>query len=169
MIKHISMNSEERESKEANRFFVSVVERVLRRDPLLLPYFEDGLFKLIDKPDDDFMWFKPGISPGIRAFILERVQIVLGNKPEEGDEEASWLWEEREKVKGRLENDQELFPYILTEALMIRNSADGFKIEIDPDIPDDEAMGIIARIREILTRDFDLHLEPEEPEETGRE
>ena len=44
------MNQEEREYREENRYFVAVVERVLRRDPLLLPYFEDGVFKLVDRP-----------------------------------------------------------------------------------------------------------------------
>lgn len=163
------MHPEEREFNEENRFIVTVVERVLRRDPLLHPYFEDGVFRLIDKPDDDFMWFKTGISDGVRSFILERVQIVLGEKPEAGDEAARWLWEEREKVRKQLETDPELFPYILAETLTIRNSADGFKIEIDPAVPDDEAAELNSRIAEVLARHFGLIAEPEDLEECDPE
>jgi hypothetical protein len=163
------MNQEEREYREENRYFVAVVERVLRRDPLLLPYFEDGVFKLVDNPSDEFMWFKPGITPEIREFILERVEEVLGQKPGEGDEDANWLWEEREKVKRQLENDQELFPYILSEALVIRNSVDGFKIDIATDLPDDEARILNNRIHEILVLDFGLDPEFNEPEKDDPE
>ncbi len=163
------MNQEEREYREENRYFVAVVERVLRRDPLLLPYFEDSVFKLVDKPVDEFMWFKPGITPAIREFILERVEEVLGEKPGEGDEDANWLWEEREKVKRELENDQEIFPYILSEALIIRNSVDGFKIEIATDLPDDEAVILNTRIREILVLDFGLDPEFSEPDKDDPE
>jgi len=163
------MNKEEREYREENRYFVTVVERVLRRDPLLLPYFEDGVFKLVDSPDDDFMWFKPDITSGIREFILNRVEEVLGEKPGEGDEDAIWLWEEREKVKKQLENDQDIFPYIYSGALVLRNSVDGFKIDIATDLPDAEAGMLNNRIHEILVLDFGLAPEFSEPDKDDPE
>ena len=163
------MNQEEREYREENRYFVTVVERVLRRDPLLLPYFEDGIFKLIDDPGNEFMWFKPGITPVIREFILERVEVVLGENPGEEDEDAIWLWGERERVKKRLEDDQELSPYIFSEALVIRNSVDGFKIDIDTDLTDNEVGILNDRIREILVLDFGLNPEFSKPEKDDPE
>lgn len=163
------MNPEEREYKEENRYFIAVVERLLRRDPLLLPYFEDGIFNLVDNPKDEFMWFKSGISPGIQEFIMDRVEVVLGEKPGEGDEDAIWLWKERERVKEHLENDHELFPYILSEALVIRNSVDGFKIEIATDLPDDEAIILNIRICDLLVLDFGLDPEFSEPKKADPE
>ncbi|MEA1926811.1 MAG: hypothetical protein U9N73_01285 [Candidatus Auribacterota bacterium] len=163
------MKPEDINYKEENRYFVAVVERVLRSDPLLLPYFEDGLFKLIDKPEDEFMWFKPGISPDIQEFILDRLEEVLGENPGEADEDANWLWKEREKVKDQLENDPVIFPYIITEALLIRNSVDGFKIEIATDLPDEEAAILNNRIQEILVLNFGLDPEFSEPEKEDPE
>ena len=163
------MNLEEQEYIEENRYFITVVERVLRSDPLLLPYFEDGVFKLVDSPNDEFMWFKSDISSEIQEFISDRVEEVLGEKPGEGDEDAIWLWEEREKVKKQLEHDQDIFPYIYSGALVIRNSVDGFKIDIATDLPDDEAVILNNRIHEILVLDFGLEPEFSEPEKDDPE
>ncbi len=159
------MHPEERDFREENRFIATVVERVLRRDPLLLPYFEDGVFKMVDRPEDDFMWFDSALSPTTRDFILARVRAVLQQKPEEGDEAARWLWEEREKIRKQLENDPELFPYFLAGTLLIQNAADGFKIEIDPDLPDEEAEKLNERMRDVLGLHFGIIPEPEETAE----
>lgn len=163
------MKKEEKGSKEDNRYFISVVERILRRDPLLLPYFEDGVFKLVDNPDDEFMSFKPGIAPEVQAFIKERVEAVLGENPGNGDQDAIWLWQEREKVKKQLEVDQILLPYFITEDLVIKNSVDGFKIEIADRLPDEDAARLNKRIREVLVMNFGLIPERGKPTKSDPE
>ena len=155
------MHPEEREFREENRFLASVAERVLRADPLLLPYFEDGVFKMTDRPEEEFLWFASGLSDETRRFIRERVREVLSQKPPPGDEAAEWLWEEREKVRRELETDPELFPAILAGTLEIRNSAEGFKIAIDPELPDDEAAILNERLTHVLALHFGIIPLPE--------
>lgn len=159
------MKSQEKNTENSDQYLVEIIERALKDDPLLLPYFEDGSFKLVDKPEDDFLWFKPGISPKTKEFILERIQIALGDKPEESDEEERRKWERREAIKKRLEKDEELFPFVLAKALSFRNTADNFKIEMDPSVPDQEAKKLIKRIRQVLKQDFGIG--PEEGDEQG--
>ena len=149
-------NSGGKDIKITDQYLVEIIERTLRDDPLLLPYFEDGSLKLVDKPEDDFLWFKPGISPETKEFILERIQIALGDKPQESDEEGRRVWERREVLKKRLEEDEELFPFVLAKALSFWNTADNFKIEIDPSVPDEEAKKLIKRIRQVLEQDFGI-------------
>lgn len=155
------MHPEEREFREENRFIASVAQRVLRADPLLQPYFEDGVFRMTDRPEEEFMWFAPVLPAATREFIRERAREVLQQKPAEGDEAARWLWEEREKVRKQLETDPELFPYILAGTLLIRNSADGFKIEIASEVPDDEAAQLNERLSYVLGFHFGIIPRPE--------
>ncbi len=155
------MHPEEREFRKENRFLASVAERVLRADPLLLPYFEDGDFSMTDRPEEEFMRFGPALSDETRQFIRERVREVISRKPPPGDEAAEWLWQEREKVRNRLETDPELFPAILAGTLTIRNSAEGFKIEIDPELPDPEATALNERLTFVLGLHFGLIPRPE--------
>jgi hypothetical protein len=155
------MHPEEREFREENRFIASVAERVLRADPLLQPYLEDGDFKMVDRPEEEFMWFAPGLPAETRDFIRERAREVLQQKPAAGDEAARWLWEEREKVRKQLETDPELFPYILAGTLLIQNSAEGFKIEIAPEVPDEEAGELNERLSYVLALHFGIIPRPE--------
>jgi len=155
------MHPEERDFREENRFLASVAERVLRADPLLQPYFEDGVFAMTDRPEEEFLWFAPGLSEETRRFIRERVREVLSQKPPAGDEAAEWLWEEREKVRRELETDPELFPHILEGTIRVRHSAEGFKIEIDPDIPDEEAAALNERLSYVLALHFGIIPRPE--------
>jgi hypothetical protein len=155
------MHPETREFREENRFLASVAERVLRADPLLQPYFEDGVFGMTDRPEEEFMSFDPALSDQTRQFIRERVREVLSQKPPPGDEAAEWLWEEREKVRRELETDPELFPVILAGTLAIQNSAEGFKIEIDPGVPDDEAASLNDRLTQVLALHFGIIPRPE--------
>ncbi len=155
------MHPEERKFREENRFLASVAGRVLRSDPLLLPYFEDGLFEMTDRPEEEFMRFDPALSEETREFIRERVREVLSQKPPPGDEAAEWLWEEREKVRNQLETDPELFPAILAGTLAIRNSAEGFKIAIDPELPDEAAAALNERLTYVLGLHFGIIPRPE--------
>lgn len=155
------MHPEEREFREENRFFVSVAERVLRSDPLLQPYFEDGVFSMTGPPEAEFMRFDDALPGETRRFIRERVREVISRKPPPGDGAAEWLWEEREKVRNRLETDPELFPYILAGTLRVLHSAEGFKIEIDPELPDPEAAELNERLTFVLGLHFGLIPRPE--------
>lgn len=155
------MHPEEREFREENKFLASVAERILRPDPLLLPYFEDGVFRIVDNPDEEFMWFHPSLTPETRQFIRERVQEVLQQPPSPGEEAARWLWEEREKVRKELETDTVLFPHVLAGTLTIRNAADGFRIEIAPEVPDEEAGELNERLRCVLGQHFGIIPRPE--------
>lgn len=155
------MHPEEREFREENRFFVSVAERALRDDPLLQPYFEDGVFSLTGTPEEEFMRFDDSLSGETRQFIRQRVREVIARKPPAGDEAAEWLWEEREKVRRQLEADPELFPSILDGTLAILNSAEGFKIEIDPEISDEAAAALNERLTFVLGLHFGLIPRPE--------
>ncbi len=155
------MHPEEREFREENRFLASVAERVLRDDPLLQPYFEDGVFSMTDQPEEEFMRFGPSLSDETREFIRQRVREVLSRKPPPGDEAAEWLWGEREKVRNQLEADPELFPSILAGTVTIRNSAEGFKIEIAPELPDPEAAALNERLTFVLGLHFGLIPRPE--------
>ncbi len=155
------MHPEEREFREENRFLASVAERVLRNDPLLQPYFEDGVFSMTDRPEEEFMRFGSSLADETREFIRQRVREVISRKPPAGDEAARWLWEEREKVRRQLETDPELFPSILAGTLAIQNSAEGFKIEIDPEISDREAAALNDRLTYVLGFHFGIIPRPE--------
>ncbi len=155
------MHPEEKEFREENRFLASVAGRLLRADPLLLPYFEDGVFKITDRPEEEFCWFDPSLAPATREFIRQRSREILSQPPPPGDEAARWLWEEREKVRRELETDPELFPRVLDGSLAIRNSPEGFKIEIAPGIPDEEAAVLNERLSYVLAFHFGIVPRPE--------
>ncbi len=75
------MHPGEIESRKKNRFPAVIAERVLRADPLLLPDFEDGILKMTDCPEDEFLWLAPEIARSTRRFIRERGRKVLSQQP----------------------------------------------------------------------------------------
>ena len=56
------MKFKDEQPESEGEIYLQIIERTLRQDPLLLPYFEAGSFKMVNEPENDYMWFKPEIS-----------------------------------------------------------------------------------------------------------
>ncbi len=72
------MHPEERDFREENRFLASVADRVLRGDPLLQPYFEDGVFSMTGPPEEEFMRFAAA-QRDLLASQVSEVEAVINN------------------------------------------------------------------------------------------
>ena len=62
----------------SKKTILMIMERIMKRDALLQPYFEDESIKVVDRPEEDYISFKTGVSGEIRKFVLERIRTLRG-------------------------------------------------------------------------------------------
>ncbi len=128
-----------------------VIERVLRRDALLQPYFEDGVIRVIDRPDEGYIDFKPGTPGKTREFVLERVRTLRGARPEEWDTEKVAKWTEREEMIREAQENETLAWYLREGYLKLENTAESCAVWVNDELPEEEKQTINKLLMEIWT------------------
>lgn len=126
-----------------------IMERIMKRDALLQPYFEDGIIQISDRPEEGEISFRPGVSAEIRKFILDRIRILRGAKPEEWDREKYEKWQEREEMIKNAESDEYLAWYFKEGYLKIEKAAEECGMWLDDKLPEEEKSKIQKKVMEI--------------------
>jgi hypothetical protein len=143
------MEDRNRKLKLSKKTILIIIERIMRRDALLQPYFEDGRIRVIGRPEDDYVSFKPGISGETRKFILDRIRTLRGTKPEEWNQEKFEKWEEREEMIREAEADEELAWYFKEGYLGIENNAEKCGVWINAELPEEEKRWVHKKLMAI--------------------
>ena len=152
-----------------------IMERIMRRDALLQPYFENGSIEAVDRPEDDYISFKSGVPGEVRKFVLDRIQTLRGAKPEEWDQEKYAAWQEREEMIKVAEGDETLAWYFKEGYLKIENAADECRVWMNDELPEDEKWWINKMIMQIwvgeemddeVAREMTEHLMAEDAEKS---
>ena len=143
------MNDKKENLRLSSETVLMIIGRVMKRDALLHPYFEDGSIEITDNQEEDYISFREGVSGETRKFVLDRVRTIRGLKPEEWDEEKYANWEEREKMIRAAEEKEELAWYFKERYIGITNDAETCKVWIDTDLPAEEIRWLNKKILEI--------------------
>ena len=144
-------NMDYRNSKKQlpRKTILMIMERIMKRDALLQPYFEDGSIKVVDRPEEDFISFKPGAPGKIRKFVLDRIRTLRRARPEEWDIEKFAEWQKREEMIKVAEEDEVLAWYFKEGYLRIENTAGKGSVWMDDELPEEEKRRINKKIMEI--------------------
>ena len=126
-----------------------IMERIMKRDALLQPYFEDGSIKVVDRPEEEYISFKSGMPGEGRKFVLDRIRTLRRNRPEEWDQEKYAAWQEREEMIKVAEGDEALAWYFKEGYLKIENSAEECQVWMNDELPEDEKWWINQMIMQI--------------------
>lgn len=104
--------------------FPGKLERLLKADPLLSPYFEKGVLRIIDEPGADPVWIDSTLEEEVLAFIKGRVMAILLDMGDEALEASVKRSDEREEMINILLADEVLRPYFEDGSISISNRPD---------------------------------------------
>lgn len=146
------MESRDKGSKLPRDEFLVKLERMLRSDTLLMPYFDKGYIHILDKPGMDPIWIDFTLKEEIQASIKRRLMAVLLGKGDEFQAEAIRKSDERDEMEKVLRADEVLRPYFEDDSISMTNLFDTGFFELDPD--PEKLHIIITRVIKVLKDHF---------------